>query len=81
MKQEQKVVYVKVLDKAAPFRGRCNPPNTSAFSVVHGAIWIESGAQSPLVEYTHICLSFVKCNMKVHFSSEYQFEKYIVVLV
>lgn len=40
------------LDKAALFRASCNPSNTPAFNVLPDAVWIESGAESPLVEKT-----------------------------
>lgn len=45
---------LKALDKAALFRERCNLSNTSAFNVPHDAVWIESGAVSPLVGITEI---------------------------
>lgn len=38
------------LDKAALFRARCNHSNMPAFDVLPDAVWIESGAESPLVE-------------------------------
>lgn len=49
---------LKALDKAALFRDSCNASNTSAFNVLHDAIGLESGAESPLVEI------YINCSME-----------------